>query len=169
MNNNENFDLGSKLIIHEEYILPIHNLMTRVKRILHYKSRKTYVIAKARYVVLKQYGVMTKVTGSTARGRPPTLLIRRLGVRPYFPHLANYYGKSVQNWREKTKAQIAYPIYLERSTMNTCMPPEVDCGTEFSRTLGTLVQLHLRRREQRPPWKIWRSKRKRSIHTGLNC
>jgi hypothetical protein len=131
MNNNENFDLGSKLIIHEEYILPIHNLMTRVKRILHYKSRKTYVIAKARYVVLKQFGVMTKVTGSTARGRPPTLLINLL-EDSQFPHLSNYYGKSVHNWREKTKAQIAYPIYLEGSTMNTCMPPEVDRGTEFS-------------------------------------
>lgn len=85
MNNNENFDLGCKLIIHEEYILPIHNLMTRVKRILHYKSRKTYVIAKARYVVLKQFGVMTKVTGSTARGRPPTLLINLL-EDSQFPH-----------------------------------------------------------------------------------
>lgn len=38
--------------------------------------------------------------------------------------------------------------------MNTCVPPEVDCRTEFSGALGTLVQLHLRRREQRPPWKI---------------
>lgn len=39
MNNNENFDSGSKANYPEEYILPIHNLMTHVKRIMHYKSR----------------------------------------------------------------------------------------------------------------------------------